>query len=77
MDGLNSELVSLTMQNIWNLIKKWFVRVLKYLDHYEMVESRICVSKDVDLSNMLFLVVHFAPIWWMGKKYSKYMIFYF
>ena len=33
------------------------------------------MSKDVDLSNVLFLAVYFAPTSWMGKKYSKYMIF--
>jgi len=26
----------------------------------------IYMSKDVDLSNMLILVVHFMPTWWMG-----------
>jgi len=30
------------------------VRVFKCLDHDEMVGSRICMSKDVNLSNMLF-----------------------
>jgi len=30
-------------------------------DHDEMVGSRICMSKDIDLSNMLFSVVYFAP----------------
>ena len=49
----------------------------KCLDHNEVVGSRICMSKNVDLSNMLFLAVHFVPTWWMGKKYSKYMILYF
>jgi len=37
------------------------VKVFKCLDHDEMVGSRICMSKDVDLSNMLFLAVHFLP----------------
>jgi len=36
------------------------VRVLKCLDHDEMVRSRICMPKDVDLSNMLFSAIHFA-----------------
>jgi len=31
------------------------------------------MSKDVDLSNMLFSAVYFAITWWMDKKYSKYM----
>jgi len=46
-----------------------------------MVGLRICMSKDRDLRNMLFfmlfLAVHFAPTWWMDKKYSKHLIFYF
>jgi len=29
------------------------------------------MSKDVDLSNMLFSAIYLAPPWWMGKKYSK------
>ena len=58
MDGRNSELVSLTVQNILNLTKKWRVKVFKCLDHDEMVGSRM--TKDVDLSNMLFLTVHFV-----------------
>jgi len=43
----------------------------------EMVGSGICMSKAVDLSNMLFSAVYSTLTWWMGKKYSKYMIFYF
>jgi len=31
------------------------------------------MSKDVDVSNMLFSAVYFVCTWWMGKKYSKYM----
>jgi len=53
------------------------VRVFKCLDHDETVGSRICMSKNVDLINMLFSAVHFVPTWRMGKKNSKYMIFYF
>jgi len=53
------------------------VRVFKCLCHDKMVESIICMSKDVDLSKMLLSAIHFAPTWWMSKKYSKYMIFYF
>jgi len=48
--------------------KNWYVRVFKCLDHDEMIGSRICMFKDVDLSNMLFSVIHFAHAWWMGKK---------
>ena len=40
----------------------------KCLDHDEMVESRICMSKDVDLSNMLFSAVHFLHTWWWVKS---------
>jgi len=30
-----------------------------------------------DVTNQLTIsAVYFAPTWWMGKKYSKYMIFY-
>ena len=45
MDGLNSELVSLMMKNICNLTKNWFTRVFMYLDYYQTVRSRICMSK--------------------------------
>ena len=38
------------------------MRVFKCLDHDEMVGSKICMSKNVDLSNMLFSAVHFAPL---------------
>ena len=34
--------------------------ILKYLDHDEMIESRIFMSKDVDLSNMLFSAPFYA-----------------
>jgi len=40
------------------------VRIFKCLDHGEMVGSKICMSKGVDLNNMLFSVVYFAPTWW-------------
>ena len=30
------------------------MRVFKYLDHDEITRSRICMFKDVNLSNMLF-----------------------
>ena len=40
--------------------KNWCLRVFRCLEHDEMIGSRICMSKDVDLSNMLFLVIHFA-----------------
>ena len=34
------------------------MRVLKCLDHDEIIRLRIFMSKDVDLSNMLISVVH-------------------
>jgi len=49
------------------------VRVLKCLDHDDMVGSRICMSKDVELSKILFSTVHFAPTWWIRNKYSNDM----
>ena len=27
-----------------------------------MTESRICMSKDIDITNLLFSAVHFAPL---------------
>ena len=42
--------------------KNWCVRVFKYLGHDEMVGSRICMFKDVNLSNKLLPVVYFAPL---------------
>ena len=38
------------------------------LDHDEMVRSKMCMSKDIDLSNMLFSAVYFASTWFMGKN---------
>ena len=38
------------------------MRVFKFLDHDEMVGSRICMFKDVDLSSRLLSIVHFAPL---------------
>ena len=55
MDDRNSELVSLMVQNILTKIGVW--GFFECLDHDEMVGSRICLSKDVYLSNKLFLVV--------------------
>ena len=37
-------------------------KCLYLLDYDEMVGSRICIFKDVDLSNMLFSDVYFAPL---------------
>jgi len=37
------------------------VRFFNVLDH-EMVGSRICMFKDVDLSNMLLSALYFAPL---------------
>jgi len=53
--------------------KNWYIMVFRCLNHDEMIRSRICMSNDVSLSNMLFSAVHFAHTWWMEKKYSKYM----
>ena len=41
--------------------KNWCMRFYKCLDHDKMVGSRICMCKDVDLSNILFSTVHSAP----------------
>jgi len=49
----------------------------KCLDHDQMVGARIYMSKFINLSKMLFSAVHFAPTLWMGKKYSKHLIFNF
>jgi len=42
--------------------KNWFVGVFKCLDHNQMTGSRICMSKDRDLTNSLLSVVHFASL---------------
>ena len=47
------------------------------LDYDQMAGSRICMSKIIDLSNMLFLAVHFLPTWWMDKKVFKIQDFWF
>ena len=41
--------------------KTWYVRVLKCLDHDQMVVAKICMSKVINLSNMLLSVVFFVP----------------
>ena len=33
--------------------KNWFVGVFKCLEHDQMAGSRICMSKDIDLTNSL------------------------
>ena len=38
------------------------MRAFKFLDHDEMVRVRICMFKNVGLSNRLLSVVHFAPL---------------
>ena len=48
--------------------KNWCVRIFKCLNHDEIVGLRICMSKEVDLSNMLFSAIHFAPTWWIDKN---------
>ena len=42
--------------------KNWFVGVFQCLDHDQMAGSKICMSKDIDLTNSLFSAVHFAPL---------------
>ena len=58
MNDQNSDLVSLIEYLKPN--KSWYVRVLKCLDHDQMVGSRICMSKDINLTNSLLSAVHFA-----------------
>jgi len=48
--------------------KNWFVEVFKYLDHDQMAGSRIFMSKDIDLTNLLLSAVHFAPLDWCAKS---------
>ena len=52
MNGRNSELVSLNVEYL-KPNESWCVRGFKCLDHDQMVESRICMSKVIYLSNML------------------------
>ena len=42
--------------------KNWFVGAFKCLDHNEMAGSRICMSKDIDLTNSPLSAVLFAPL---------------
>ena len=42
--------------------KNWFVGFFKCLDHNQMARSRICMSKNIHLTNSLFSAVHFAPL---------------
>ena len=42
--------------------KNWFVGIFKCLDHNEIAESRICMSKDINLTNSLLLAIDFAPL---------------
>ena len=76
-DGLNSELISLTVQKYLKPNKNWFVGVFKCLDHNQMVRLKICMSKDINLTNSLLSAVCFAPTWWISKKYPNDMIFSF
>ena len=40
--------------------KNWFVGVFKCLDHDQMAGSRICMFKNIDLTNSLLSAVNFA-----------------
>ena len=42
--------------------------VFKYIDYDEMVGSRIRMSKDIDLSNILISTVHFAPAYQLQRN---------
>ena len=51
--------------------KNWFVEVFKCLDHNQLAGLRICMSKDIDLTNSLLSAVHFAPLDGWGKVFKK------
>ena len=42
--------------------KNWFVGVFNCLDHDQMVRSRICMSKDTNLTNSLRWAIYFASL---------------
>ena len=42
--------------------KNWFVEVFKCLDHNQMAGSKICISKDIDLTNLLLSAAYFASL---------------
>jgi len=51
------------------------VRISKCLDRDDMVLSRICMSKGVDLSNMLFFIINFVSILWIAKRIQNRLLF--
>ena len=51
----NEDLKSFSCQNL-----QVNICIYKDVDHDEIAGSRICMSKDIDLNNMLFSTVHFA-----------------
>ena len=53
------------------------MRVFKCLDHDEMVGSRICMSKDVDLNNIVFSGRPFWVYMMDEQKIFKIHDFYF
>ena len=57
--------------------KNLSMRVFKCLDHDEMVESRICMSKDIDLTNSLLSAIHFAPLdgWANGIQNILFLVY--
>ena len=46
------------------------MRIFKCLAHDEMVESRTSMAKHIDLSNILFSAVHFAPLDGWAKTFK-------
>ena len=56
------EIVSWLVNDVKHLKpnKNWFVGVFKCLDHNQISGSRICMSKDIILTNSLLSSVHFA-----------------
>jgi len=57
--------------------KNWFVGFFKYSDYDQMAGSRICRSKDIDLTNSLLSAIHFASLDGWVKSIQKYLIFIF
>jgi len=42
--------------------KNWRLRVLKWVDHDQMVTLRTYMPKIIDLNNMLISIVYFIPM---------------
>ena len=51
--------------------KNWFVGVFKCLDHDQIAESRICMSKDIDLNNSLLSPDHLRRLMDGQKVFKK------